>query len=80
MNFILDFPMVEDISPFKMQFGPEAETKEFCDFIIGNMVYFMTLITSPLLRGSPRIFKLSLPSSQVDSTYLLTNQFNKHTS
>lgn len=73
MNFVLDFPIVEDIPPLKMQFGPEAERKELCDFTIVNMVLYMAAITSPPLRDSSRIFKLSLPSSQVDSTYLLTN-------
>lgn len=38
MNVILEFPIVEDISPLKIQLGLEAETKEFCDFIIENMV------------------------------------------
>lgn len=71
MNFILDFLIVEDILPLKMQSGPEAETKEFCDFIIVNMVLFIAIITSPLLRDSSSIF--SLPSSRVDSTYVLTN-------
>lgn len=71
VNFILDLLIVEDIPPLKMQSGPEAETKEFCDFIIVNMVLFMGIIASLLLRDSSSIF--SLPSSRVDSTYLLTN-------
>lgn len=61
MNFILDFPIVEDIPPFKTQFGPEAETKELCDFIIGNMVRFMTVITSPLLRDIQGFLNLAYP-------------------
>lgn len=58
MNFILDFPIVEDIPPLKMQFGPEAERKELCDFIIVNMLLYMAAITSPPLRDSSSIFKL----------------------